>query len=127
MHTGFVSRLSRLLPLAILWMGVSAPQTPADTLATADKDYAEQSYLLAHDEYALALKTGGAPRGRLDEVRYRIVECLGKSKHWEQSFDEGVAFLKWHRGTALEPRVLPLMGRLSYKGPDNQHRLDSTS
>src|SRR5437660_675757 len=126
---GFGYRLLLLLLLGFALYGRAvnaldqpARPAPAQTLADADRLYAEKSYAGALEGYERLLKEDQVPAQRRDEVQYRVAVCLGKSEKWDRALEYGVDFVRTHVKTVWEPRGLYWLGRLYLGVPHNGYR-----
>ena len=128
--TRFPGRWHALLGLTLALAGLAAyaqsgtkevpkPIPTPQSLAEADKLYAEKSYAGALLGYQSELKAGRVPAARRDDVEYRVVVSQGKTEKWDQAVAGGLEFIKRHRGTVWEPRALYWMGRLYLGVPHN--------
>src|ERR1051326_2970703 len=103
-----------LLLAAVLLTGA---QQDSD-LQRADKLFAAKSYASAADAYEHALK-GPLDPDRRPEIELRFAESLGRAKKWDRALQDGLAFVKRHRGTIWEPRGLHWLGRLYFGVPND--------
>src|SRR5437016_6100623 len=101
----YVGWITALFTLGLGLYGFAA-QERAVGLADADRLYNEKSYAGALKEYERRLQAGEVPGGRRDEVQYRIVVALGKTKQWDRALAQSLDFVKTHRGTVWEARGL---------------------
>jgi uncharacterized protein YfaS (alpha-2-macroglobulin family) len=110
-----------LLPALVF--GAMALKSRGASLADGDRHYRQKSYAAALAAYSAALKADAVPAQRRDEVRYRMVVCLGKTDQWDRALDQGLEFVKSHRKTVWEPRGLYWLGRLYLAVPHQGYRV----
>jgi uncharacterized protein YfaS (alpha-2-macroglobulin family) len=117
----------RSLALAALLILPLSPRAPhqlsaSDLLARADRAYQSQSYNEALADYRLALTDGVVTAERRNEVGLRVVECIGRTQHFDEALEASLAYVKQHKGTVWEARGLYWIGRLYLGLPYTAYR-----